>query len=108
MTRLKRKRQRERQNIAAFADLLHTPANAVVTIPANGSFAIVTPSAHIADIAATIVGPTSRQIGTPAMQAAGHRLIGRIERGAVVTLAAWADLYVDVGLGRFQKICSGS
>jgi hypothetical protein len=79
-----------------------------VVIPANGMFAIVTPALHAAGVAATVVGPRNHSIGVPAMAAGQHRLIGKLEEGSTVTLAAWADLYLDVGLGKHRKICKGS
>jgi hypothetical protein len=105
---LKRKRQRERQNVAAFAALLSAPATGSVVIPADGMFAIVTPAAHVAGNALTVVGPLNRTIGVPAMAAGEQRLIGKLERGSTVTLAAWADLHLDTGLGTYRKIRRGS
>lgn len=105
---LRRNRQRERQNVREFAALLKTPATGNVVIPADGMFAIVTPLVHVAGNAATTVGPRNRTIGVPAMAAGEQRLIGKLERGTTVTLAAWADLHVDTGLGTYRKICSGS
>ena len=105
---LKRARQRERQNVKEFSALLKVPATGSVVIPADGMFAVVTPLAHVAGNAATVVGPRNRTIGVPAMAAAEQRLIGKLERGSTVTLAAWANLYVDTGLGTYRKICSGS
>lgn len=107
-TQLKRKRQRQRMDVAAFKALLATPATGSVAIPANGMFAIVTPLLHAAGNAATVVGPRNRTIGVPAMPAGEQRLIGKLEKGSTVTLAAWADLYLDTGLGKLRKICKGS
>lgn len=102
------KRQRQRQNVGAFAALVDTPAVGTVVIPANGMFALVTPAIHAAGAAAVVTGPRNRTISVPAMVAAKHRPIGKLEEGSSVVLQAWVDLYVDTGLGKYQKICRGS
>jgi len=105
---LRRKRQRQRSNVAAFSALLAAPETGSVVIPADGMFAIVTPSSHATGVAATVAGPSNRSIGVPAMAAGQRHLIGKLERGSEVILEAWANLYVDTGLGNLQLICEGS
>lgn len=97
--------RKERANRDAFAALIATPAVAPFALPANARLAFRAVGVKLAGVAvATLEGPTTRNIVSPAMVSGELLVVDRAERGAVVTVAAGFEALVDTGLGRWSQI----
>lgn len=101
-----------RQDVARFSALLDSPqAGGALALPAGGLFALVARTPQGAAGAALTVrsgrSPAARNVGAPALAAGERWLLGRLERGAVVSVTAPYDLAVDTGRGQFKKILTG-
>lgn len=105
--RLNRARKR-RQDWAAFASLIKTPASGTVTLPANGHFAfIATADCPSGTSVASLSGASSKSISSPAMVAGQALNLDYAERGTVVTVHANFAMYAKDGLSVPHKICGG-
>jgi hypothetical protein len=100
---------RERQNLRKFKAALASPPTTTLTIPATALFALVSRAGNAAlGSALTVTGPTNRTIGVPALVTGQRKLIGKLERGTVVTINAALDLYVETGLGSYKRVLKGA
>lgn len=78
-------------------------------MPASGRIRFVaTAGASAGDLAATLTGPTVREIRTPALDADGYVKLDRVERGVTVDPEADYDVELDTGLGVWRKIAEGA
>lgn len=103
-----REERADRQDRSKYKALLATPVVTTVTLPANASFKFhAIAIAAEGDTVATIVGPTNRTIKTKALVAGGFTNAIYLQRGTVVTLTANFDLMLNVGLGKYLKVCGG-
>lgn len=104
-----RKARRERQNVSAFKALRATPAVAPFALPAGARLGFRRASIVAEDTtAATLTGPSTRTIKTPALAAGEIMVLDFAERGTLVTPAFGFDVMLDVGQGRFEKIGEGA
>lgn len=98
-----------RQQVSRYKGTIASPPLTTLTIPATARFAIASRAGNAAIASAlTVTGPTARTIGVPIMVTAQRRQIGLLHRGAVVTINAALDLYIDAGLGRWQRVLRGA
>jgi len=94
--------QRSKRDRAAFRALITTPANGVMTFPANAAVYLRSVAGCAAGTsAATFNG---RTIKTPLLAAGGVAYAGYVERGTALTPASGFDVIISVGLGRVAKI----
>lgn len=103
------RQRKDRANRSLFASLLGTPATGSVKLPANGKLGF-RPSADLAagEPLASIAGPTSRTIESAGLEAGEVQILDWVERGSVVTPPAGVDVMLNIGFGKYQKICEGA
>lgn len=97
-----------RQNVSHFAALIATPASGVFTMPAGARLSFVATAGAVAGTTlATLVGTSTRTIGSKGLAIGGRQALDYAERGVVITPHAGVDVYVDQGLSRWAKIATG-
>ena len=99
--------RKRRQDATAFAALIANPASGSSAMPANARVALQSVSGTSGEMAATVAGPSSRELFVPVLDAGEIHPIGRIERASVVTVMAGFKALVDIGLGRWRVIIEG-
>lgn len=104
-----KKARKVRQALSKHKAALASPPLTTFIIPATALFALVRPIGGAATGAAmTIAGPSARTIGAPALATGERHMIGKLERGSVVSLNAAFDLYINTGLGTYKRVARGA
>lgn len=113
------RRRDERLTEAAYAALIATPFSTPTELPADGDFAVKSLAGNIANATAltlagyastpngTTLKPTAddeRTIRVPVLAVNAMRKIGRLQKGAVVTMATGFELWLHRGQGRYAKV----
>lgn len=103
-----RKSRKERQDASAFSTLIATPAPGFFRMPAKGRLKIVSLLGCIAgSTMATITGSSIRTIKSPLLTVGGYLILDNVDASAIVDPPANFDVYVDIGLNVFRKVCTG-